>query len=113
MTGETGHYYQVILDAGNRVEIHADGFLWVPKGIRTAVKLGADAWTAEVFVPYSDLRGLDGAQIPKSAEGGRYWAGNFIRWRDGRSGRDHSRLSTRAHAWNNDAAAVSRFSFIE
>ena len=113
VTGETGHYCQVILDAGNRVDIHTDGFLWVPKGIRTAVKLGADAWTAEVFVPYSDLRGLDGAQIPTSAAGGRYWAGNFIRWRDGKSGLDHSRLSTRAHAWNNDAAAFSKFSFIE
>jgi len=113
VTGETGHYCQIILDAGNRIDLHTDGFLWVPKGIRSAVKVGADAWTAEVFVPYSDLRGIEGAQIPTSAAGGRYWAGNFIRWRDGKSGLDHSRLSTRAHAWNNDAAAFSKFSFIE
>ena len=124
-----GAYGQVILDINNNASLHCHTGRWEAPGLENSVKLFDDRWEAELFVPFSALSCFDGAQIPTTAAGGRFWTGNVCRMRYGQAKPnggtggiksyfwtpefEMSRLHTRYANWNKDSAAFGRLQFVE
>lgn len=124
-----GAYGHVILDINNNVSLHCHTGHWKATGVESAVRLFDDRWEAELFVPFSALSGFDGAQIPTTAAGGRFWTGNVCRMRYGQAKPnggtggiksffwtpefEMSRLHTRYANWNKDSAAFGKLQFVE
>lgn len=112
----TGKYAQLILDisGGWRSIFEAKGW----DGIRHAVHVGKDFWSAEVFIPFSDVRRFPGAKIPTTAANGVVWTGNITRMRFGppaaeKRKHEFSRLFTRYHNYNMDPNAFGPLPFRE
>ena len=122
-TGD-GHWYQLLIDINERWSPFTDGPTWEPKGVKVKIFPGKGEWTMEVYVPFSDLRGFENAQIPTTSANGIVWIGNLIRWRVGDmkmpkekrvkdSHNEMSRMNTRYSHWNKDPGAFGKFVFIE
>lgn len=117
-----GHYYQLCIDASSRVNVYTDGIDWKPQGVKIAKFVGDGFWSAEVFIPFSDIRGFPKAQLPTTSADSRIWTGNFCRFRVGDANSENkapgsckemSRLHTRHSHWNKDPAAFGVFKFVE
>lgn len=111
-----GDYAQLTLDISGGWKQYYAAKSW--KGVRHAVHEDATGWSAEVFVPFSDIRSFRGAKIPTTAAGGITWIGNITRMRFGVPGlekrrAEFSRVFTRYHNWNKDAAAFGPMPFKE
>ena len=126
VTGKgAGDFFQIIVDARNEglLFVHAaDKTGWKPKGIESDIHKGKDCWTAEVFVPFSEFKGLKDAQIPKTSSAGLSWLGNITRHRKAdsyqkdktpESAKELTRLNTRYSIWSADQSAFGMFKFIE
>ncbi len=109
-TGE-GHYYQIFMNETGDPLYYTDGIPWQPKGIRHATHFGSGFWSLEIFIPFDDLKGFPGAQMPSgtSAEG-KFWLGNVMRHR---RSREFSRRYTRYSVWSKDPAAFGKLVFVE
>ena len=123
-TGEQeGVYGKLWIDPVNQLRTYADKDVkWEPKGLKSGVKINADSWTVEIFIPYSDVKCFEGAKIP-GTQGGMNWNGNVTRLRiaDGwaKEGRtpgsvaEMQRLYTRFSIWNSDPNAFGVWKFVE
>lgn len=126
VTGKgAGDFFQIIVDARNEglLTIHAaEDAGWKPKGVKSDIHVGADFWSIEVFVPFSEFAKLEGAQLPKTSSAGLFWLGNFTRHRKadgyqkdktpGSSG-EMQRLNTRYSKWSADQSAFGTLKFVE
>ena len=119
-----GNWYQLIVDASGRWTKFVDGLRWEPKDIVAKTFIGDGFWTAEVFVPFAELKGFPGVKLPTTSANGVVWQGNLIRWRVGDlhlpkeqrvpgSVSCWSRLNTRANHYNKDTSAFSDWKFRE
>jgi len=120
-----GDFYQIIVDARNEglLFIHAaEDTGWKPKGVKSDIHRGDDFWSVEVFVPFSEFKDLEGAQIPKTSSGGLFWIGNFTRHRLADSHRkdkapgsksEMTRLNTRYSPFSRDQSAFGTLKFVE
>ncbi len=120
-----GDFYQIIVDARNEglLFIHAaEKTGWKPKGIKSDIHIGRDFWSAEVFIPFTEFKDHDGAQLPKTSSAGLFWIGNFTRHRkadayqkDKTKGSvpELTRLNTRYSAWSADLSAFGKLKFVE
>ena len=109
-TGD-GHYYQTFMNETGDPLFYTDGIDWRPKGVRHATHFGSGFWSLEIFIPFDDLKGFPGAQMPSgtSAEG-KFWIGNVMRHR---RSREFSRRYTRYSVWSKDPAAFGKLVFVE
>ena len=121
-------YYQLMIDILNQpVSYVASGMKpWKLDGVRSAVARQDDGWSCEVFIPFSCLKGFPGLQLPEgTAAAGKYWFGNFCRFRALRKGEkdgchtnpngilSFSRRYTRGRDWNADSSAFGKLQFKE
>ena len=120
---QEGIYGKIWLDCVNqRMVIPGKGGKWKPTGLKSGVKINADSWTVELFVPFSDAKFFDGAKIP-GTQGGMHWNGNICRqriadaWvkenRTPGSAWELQRLYTRFSTWNADPNAFGEWKFVE
>ena len=119
-----GNWYQLIVDANGRWRKHVDGLRWEPKDIVAKTFIGDGFWTAEVLVPFDELKGFPDVKLPTTSANGVAWQGNLIRWRVGDlylpkeqrvpgSTNCWSRLNTRGNHYNKDTSAFSEWKFRE
>ena len=119
-----GNWYQLIVDANGRWRKHVDGLRWEPKDIVAKTFIGDGFWTAEVLVPFDELKGFPDVKLPTTSANGVAWQGNLIRWRVGDlylpkaervpgSTNCWSRLNTRGNHYNKDTSAFSDWKFRE
>ncbi len=118
VTGEQTDYYQIIVNAnGSIADFHGKDASWDGAGLRTAVFVGADFWSLEVYVPYDAFPEVKGPAT------GASWTGNFTRHRVTQAGtiggggpasvREYQRFNTRYAGPSNDQNAFGRLPFIE
>ena len=127
-SGNGAGYYQLMIDILNQpVSYVASGMkAWKLDGVRSAVARQDDGWSCEVFIPFSCLKGFPGLQLPEgTAAAGKYWFGNFCRFRALRKGEkdgchtnpngilSFSRRYTRGRDWNADSSAFGKLQFKE
>ena len=121
-TGEQeGVYGKLWIDPVNQLRVLSK---WKPTGLKSGVKINADSWTVEIFIPYSDVKCFEGAKIP-GTQGGMNWNGNVTRlriadaWQKDKSARtpgsvaEMQRLYTRFSIWNSDPNAFGVWKFVE
>ena len=85
-----------------------------------------NGWSCEVFIPFAGLKAFPGLQLPEgTAAAGKYWIGNFCRFRALRKGEkdgchtnpngilSFSRRYTRGRDWNTDSSAFGKLQFKE
>lgn len=102
-TGEAvGSCYQFMIDCGGRIVTAVDGRDIRPGGVQAAVRLNADNWTVEVFIPFA---ALGERSVPRT------WRGNLVRWRVGDGETEWTRLSTRGICRDLDRNAFTTFEF--
>ena len=125
-TGEQeGLYGKLWIDPVNQLRVlGGKGCKWKPTGLKSGVKVNADSWTVEIFIPYSDVKCFEGAKIP-GTQGGMNWNGNVTRlriadaWQKDKSARtpgsvaEMQRLYTRFSIWNSDPNAFGVWKFVE
>jgi hypothetical protein len=71
-----GRFFQFVINSGGSVQDARDGkFDWNAEGLKTAVRLGQDHWSVEVFIPFKTL----GDQVRGGT--GVVWFGQFSRHR--------------------------------
>jgi len=119
--GEMADFYQIIADARDE-GVSTHGSPWKPEGLRGKAFRGADFWSVEVWVPFTDIAKIPGARHPKGGAEGISWRGNFTRhrladcWAAGRpadSVRENQRLNTRGAQQNMDPSAMGPIVFVE
>ena len=120
---QEGVYGKIWVDCVNQMlVIPGKGGKWKPTGVRSGVKINADSWTVELYVPFSDAKFFEGAKIP-GTQGGMHWNGNVCRQRiadawvkENRTPGSHwemQRLYTRFSNWNADPNAFGEWKFVE
>jgi len=103
----------------------AEGLTWDRSSVRCATHFADGAWSAEVFIPFTALKGFPKGQFPEgTTAAGKFWLGNFCRsrrWdayygkctpRPG-SHKEFTRRYTRYSVWNKDPAAFGKLQFVE
>lgn len=119
-----GNWYQVLVDANGRWMKFVDGLRWEPKDIVAKTFIGEGFWSAEVFIPFSELTNFPDVKTPTTSANGVVWFGNLVRWRVGDtklpadkrapgSVTNMSRLNTRGNHYNKDTSAFSEWRFME
>ncbi len=108
--GARSEYVQIIVNSiGTVFDRHSDqGVDWHAEGLRKAIRIGEDAWTLELFVPFE---ALPGGENPPAV--GTLWYGNFIRSRHAAGPWQLTRWSTRHRYSNLDFGAFGRLRFVE
>ena len=122
---QEGVYGKIWVDCVNQMlVIPGKGGKWKPTGVKSGVKINADSWTVELYVPFSDAKFFDGAKIP-GTQGGMNWNGNVTRlriadaWQKDKAARtpgsvaEMQRLYTRFSNWNSDPNAFGEWKFVE
>ncbi len=108
--GARSEYVQLVINSlgtvFDRHSQHEDD--WNAAGLRHGVKVGADAWVLEVFVPFAALPECKAAPAV-----GTVWFGNFIRSRHASGPWQLTRWSTRYRFSNLDFSAFGRLRFVE
>lgn len=120
-----GHYCQIYLEDDARPMFYTDGPKWLGKGVKAAIHFGKGEWSMEIYIPFSSIKDLPGAQYPEgTSSAGKFWLGNFCRARvwdirlpkeERRPGtkRESTRRYTRYSIWNKDPAAFGKLMFVE
>jgi len=120
-----GGYRQMMMDDSGRMSFYTEGPGWNGKGIQSAVHFGQGFWSVELFIPFSAIKDIPGAQFPEgTTAAGKFWLGNFCRARiwdsqiakDKRrpgSERESSRRYTQYSQWNKDPSAFGKLQFVE
>lgn len=120
-----GDYFHIIFDARDEemfTKRSTEKAKWQFKNIKKKIYRGDDFWSCEIFIPFSEFKGVRNAQIPKTSSSGLFWIGNFSRHRvtdtkdkDKRPGseKEMQRLNTRYSAWNADQSAFGILKFKE
>lgn len=123
-TGENeGQWGKLWIDAKNQLRFFSNkGMKWKPAGIKSGAKIVKTGWSAEIFIPYTDIAAFEGAKHPVT-QGGMKWTGNVCRLRIAdawsKTGKtpgsvwELQRLNSRRSVWNNDVNAFGDWKFVE
>jgi len=109
VVGERTDYYQFIVNPNGAIyDSHGKEISWTAEGAKSAIYLGKDFWSMEVFIPY---KAFNRVTLPAT---GIQWFGNFTRHRvTDRSDREMQRLNTTFAGPSNNPNAFGPIRFVE